>query len=302
MRAFVSVDWDFFIRSLYAWDWGHQESPFFIEGSMWEIRVSGLLANGLDIRDEMDPERWSKPRPLDFWNVLTGLGYNFGMLDELQESSELSTANFLVAESHAIAGPMFNQVADDIGPPEVILNFDAHHDMGYGDKVRVQRLVTRGEVTCDMWLRSLMSQDAFHAAKTRAAIIYPNWRFDEFPMSDEWESLRQVVPRGVLGRTEIGVFEKRDGSATSIVAPGEKIDVQALFICRSGAWSPPWLDDLFVRFVGAVDEHTGVLPYEYVSENTPDIMPLRPRASFSWKRAEAMAAQFKSMVDSRRDQ
>jgi hypothetical protein len=294
MRAFVSVDWDFFVRSLYAWDWGHQESPFFMEGPMWEIRVSGLLMNGLDIRGEMDPEKWADPKPLEFWSTLRQLGYNFDVIEETCDTAYLSSPNFVIADSHAIAGPAFNGVAEEIGAPEIILNFDAHHDMGYRSRVEVNKMVTRGEVTCDMWLRSLMSQDSFLDAKTRAHVIYPNWRFAEFPMSEEWNALREVLPRGILGRTAIGPFAKPDGSATDVVCPAEEIEVVALFICRSSAWTPPWLDGRFVEFVRSL----GKTPYEfeYVSEHTPDIRPFTPRTSFSWERAETMAAQFKGMM------
>jgi hypothetical protein len=50
LRAFVSVDWDYFVRSLYAWDWGHQESPFFMSGAMWEIIGLDSAMAGLAIR------------------------------------------------------------------------------------------------------------------------------------------------------------------------------------------------------------------------------------------------------------
>jgi hypothetical protein len=295
MKAFVSVDWDFFVRSLYGWDWGHQETPFFMEGPMWEIRVSGLLMNGLDLRKEMDPERWAHPKPLDFWQTLRQLGYDFDVLDEI----DASAPNVVIADSHAIAGPAFNGVAVEIGAPDIIINFDAHHDMGYGDKVAVNRMVSRGQVSCDMWLRALMSADEFLDAETRANIVYPNWRFEEFPISEEWDSLRSVVPHGILGRTSIAPFAKPDGSATDVVCPDTNIEVQALFVCRSSAWTPPWLDSLFIHFIQALGKHAQ--GYEYVSENTPEIKPLTPRASFSWDRAEAMAAEFNGMMSRKRD-
>lgn len=300
MRAFVSVDWDFFVRSLYSWDWGHQETPFFMEGPMWEIRVSGLLMNGLDIRGEMDPEKWAQPKPLQFWGTLKHLGYNFDTLEdvyELNHEADLTQPNLVVADSHAMAGPTFNNVANDIGAPDVIINFDAHHDLGYKSKVEVNRMVTRGQSTCDMWLRLLMSQDSFADAETKAHIVYPNWRFDEYPISEEWNQLRDVLPRGILGRTSIGVFAQPDGSATEVVCPAEEIDVEALFVCRSSAWTPPWLDGLFVEFVQSLGKSSHI--FEYVSEQTPGIRPLTLRTSFSWERAETMADQFKHMMASR---
>lgn len=292
MRAFISIDWDYFVRSLYEWDWGHQESPFFMEGGMWEIRASGFLMQGLDLRPEMDPAKWATPKPWSFWDILSQLGYNWSMLDDINDEEELDTSNFLVADSHAIAGPMFKQIADNLGPPDIIINFDAHHDMGYGDKVRINRLVTSGQVTCDMWLRLLMST----YGEMRTNVVFPDWRFEEFSVESEWQALKKVLPPGVAKRTKIDSFTSKDGSVSDVVKPAEKIDVEALFICRSSAWTPPWLDQQFIDFVEEATNHVSGFPSEYVSERLSTIQPLTPRTSFSWERAEAMASQMKGLM------
>lgn len=290
MRAFVSIDWDYFVRSLYAWDWGHQESPFFMEGGMWEIRASGLLMQGLDLRPEMDPTKWATPKPWNFWDILSQLGYNWLMLDEAEGHTD--HANFVVADSHAVAGPAFRGAAEDLGPPDIIINFDAHHDMGYGSKAQVNRMVSSGQVSCDMWLRSLMSM----YANMRTNVVFPDWRFAEFSIESEWQALKKVLPAGIAKRTRIGSFTDESGAVSSVVKPARQIDVEALFICRSSAWTPPWLDQQFIDFVEGVGEHTGVSPYEYASENIPTIEPMTPRKSFSWERVEAMASQMKALM------
>jgi hypothetical protein len=290
MRAFVSVDWDYFVRSLYAWDWGHQESAFFMSGAMWEIRMSGLLVNGLDLRDEMDPAKWANPKPGSFWNILSQLGYDFSALDVVAEERGIST--FVVADSHAVAGPTFKTIADELGPPDVLVNLDAHHDMGYGDKAAVRKMVAKGQVTCDMWLQSL----ALMYPEMKIRVVYPNWRFEEFPVSDEWDALKKVLPSGVLKRTKVGAFIDEDEAVSSIVKPAKKIKVEALFICRSSAWTPPWLDSQFIDFVDGIQDHTGVSPFEYVSERTGHIHPLEVRQDFSLERAQAMADQMKGLL------
>lgn len=290
MRAFLSIDWDYFVRSLYSWDWGHQESPFFMEGGMWEIRVSGLLMQGLDIRGEMDPKKWAQPKPWSFWNILSQLGYDFSMLDESSEVGGI--CNYMVADSHAVAGPFFREVSDFFGHPDIIINFDAHHDMGYGDKAKIDRLVKSGQVTCDMWLRLLMSR----YPKMRANVVYPNWRFEEFSLESEKKELKRVLPPGVFKRTQIGAFMDETGAVSDVVKPANEIKVQALFICRSSAWAPPWLDKQFIDFVSEFGNHTGIEPCEYVHESLQNIKPFTPRDSFSWERAEAMAKQWKDMM------
>lgn len=261
-----------------------------MSGAMWEIRMSGLLASDLDITTEMDPAKWANPKPWTFWNIFSQLGYDFSFIDAVSE--DLCTSNFVVADSHAVAGPTFKNVSDELGPPDIIINIDAHHDMGYHDKAAVNRMVASGNVSCDMWLRSLASL----FSETKINVVYPNWRFDEFPISDEWDSLKKVLPAKILKRTKIGSFVDENGSISKVVKPAKKIQVEALFICRSSAWTPPWLDSQFIEFVKGIEDQVSTPPFEYVSENTGHIHPLRVRNDFSMDRARTMAAQMKEML------
>lgn len=293
MRAFVSVDWDYFIRSLYSWDWGHQESPMFMQGWMWATRAASLMANGLDIEAEMDPARWANPKPASFWNILSQLGYDFYPLDSMViESGGVGVQNFVIADSHAMAGPAFREIAEDIGVPDIIINFDAHHDMGYGNKAAIRRQIAKGTVTCDMWLLSLMSM----YREMRANVVFPNWRLEEFSMQDEWESMKKVISPQVQRRTKIGAFIGEDGTVSDVVKPDSRIEVQALFICRSSAWAPPWLDGQFVDFIDGIQDHVSFPPFECVSEQMPDIKPLEVRKDFSMDQARAMAEQWRTFM------
>jgi hypothetical protein len=290
MRAFLSIDWDYFVRSLYAWDWGHQESAFYMSGGMWEIRMSSLLANGLDITQEMDPARWSNPRPWTFWSILDQLGYDFSFIGATKEI--LGSENFVVADSHAVAGPVFNGVAEELGPPDIIINFDAHHDMGYGSKSQVDAMVKSGQVDCAMWLRALASR----FPETNISVIYPDWRLEEFPISEERKALKEVLPSQVLKRTKIGSFTDKDGSISKVAKPSRKIEVEALFICRSSAWTPPWLDSQFIEFVESIEDYVSDPPFEYAPERLGHIHVLECREDFSAERARAMAEQMKQLM------
>jgi len=292
MRAFVSVDWDYFVRSLYSWDWGHQESPMFMAGWMWETRMAGLLSNNLDIQGEMDPARWANPKPSSFWNILSQLGYDFSVLDSIVESGKCLVPNVVVADSHAVAGLAFKGVANEVGSPDIIINFDAHHDMGYGNKAAVQKLIRQGTLTCDMWLLLLM--DLYREMK--AHVVFPNWRLEELPLDGEWDDMKKVIPPQVQRRTKIGAFVGEDGAVSEVVRPDQRLEVEALFVCRSSAWTPPWLDEQFIDFIDEIRDHTGCEPYEYVSEQTPDIRPLEPRKDFSMERARAMSEQWRQLL------
>lgn len=301
MRAFVSVDWDFFVRSLYSWDWGHSESSFFMAGGMWEIRAAGFFGAGINIEEEMSPARYANPKPESFWNILKQLGYDFSVLDRVATefaSNWVEVPNFVVSDSHSTAGPVFVGVADEIGPPDVIINFDAHHDMGYGDKAKIKQKMKQGVCSCDMWLLALM--DRYKDMDLRANIVYPNWMLEERSLEEEWKQIKTTVPPKVLKRTKIGTFIGEDGSVSDVVKPDDQIEVEALFICRSSAWVPPWLDKKFIEFVEsaqeALQEFENVNLHDYHCEEEGHIRPLEVREDFSMDRARAMGNEWKTLM------
>jgi len=296
-KACLSIDWDYFVRSLGDWDWSHKETPFFMGSDMWHIRVATMLLQELDIMEEMSPEKWARPRPETFWSVLEQLGYNFD-----------NVASLIVAESHSAAGPAFyeaydvltarmlwelqQRTADKFVRPDCIINFDAHHDLGYCEWARLEEMIEEGTCTCDMWLCALL--DWF--PKVEARIVYPNWLREESSIERQWKSLTDKLPQYMLDRVEMGFFEDEDGSVSDVVChPKEEIEVQALFICRSGAWTPPWLDHQFINFVEEIASITGVEPEEFVSaqEHTPS--PSDPR-EFDVEEAQKLADQWKALM------
>jgi hypothetical protein len=126
-------------------------------------------------------------------------------------------ARLFFADSHAQAA----HAAVRTGVTEV-WNFDAHHDCGYegawDDPKRV------GWVACANWMC------AYALGGAALYVRYPAWRADALT--------REIPPlcpvdRGLDGGRDIG-------------APFDLV-----FVARSGAWTPPWLDEGFEAFLAA---------------------------------------------------
>jgi hypothetical protein len=97
-----------------------------------------------------------------------------------------------------------------------VWSFDAHHDCGYeGALEDVDRL---GWVGCANWMCYYFLRGA------ELHVRYPAWRRDAL--------MRELPPLCPVER------QLDDGEI-----PAESFDM--IFICRSSAWTPPWLDDAF---------------------------------------------------------
>jgi hypothetical protein len=95
-----------------------------------------------------------------------------------------------------------------------VWNFDAHNDLSYSNRTTKE---------CDNWawwaLQDSLIQE-YH-------IVYPEWRLqdeEDFPIQPS--SLHYEIPAELPPRFD------------------------AVFVCRSSAWTPSWCDDAWLRFVG----------------------------------------------------
>jgi len=124
-------------------------------------------------------------------------------------------ARLYFADSHAQAA----HPAVRTGVTEV-WNFDAHHDCGYegawDDPLQL------GWVGCANWMC------AYALAGAALRVRYPSWRRDIL-----W---REAAP---LCRAEREIDDGR-------VVP---VTFDLIFVARSGAWTPPWLDERFDAFI-----------------------------------------------------
>lgn len=121
-----------------------------------------------------------------------------------------------VSDSHALS----YDIAREQGCDTVYL-FDAHADLGYGGLSSLDF-----EVNCANWLGKLMKDKLIEEAN----IIYSPYTA---------EKPEYFKPINNAFNVCYPCFNSLDTG----------IEVSAVHICRSGAWTPPWLDERFARFV-----------------------------------------------------
>lgn len=132
-----------------------------------------------------------------------------------------------VSDSHALS----YDIAKENHCTSVYL-FDAHADLGYGGLSSLQF-----EVNCSNWLGKLLKDG--HIKK--ANIIYSPYTIEK-P-----EHFKQIN----------SIYDVRYCSFNTI---DKDITVTAIHICRSGAWTPPWMDKQFNQFINALK-----IPYKIIN-------------------------------------
>ncbi|HEY8500865.1 MAG TPA: arginase [Clostridia bacterium] len=133
-----------------------------------------------------------------------------------------------VSDSHALS----YQIAKENHCQTVYL-FDSHADLGYGGLSALNF-----EVNCSNWLGKLLKDKQIN----EAYILYS-------PYTTEKPDYFQPMT---------SIYNIRYCNFNDLI--GKCIAVLAIHICRSGAWTPPWLDQKFNQFIAALG-----LPYETVN-------------------------------------
>lgn len=121
-----------------------------------------------------------------------------------------------VSDSHALS----YDIAKENDCKKVYL-FDAHSDLGYGGISSLNF-----EVNCANWLGLLLKNRQIREAD----IIYSPYTAEEpeyFKSMNDRFNIRYVN------------FDELD----------KEIEVSAVHVARSGAWTPPWLDEKFAQFL-----------------------------------------------------
>lgn len=131
-----------------------------------------------------------------------------------------------VSDSHSLS----YDIARDNGCSTVYL-FDAHADLGYGGLSSLSF-----EVNCANWLGKLLNDKLIE----KANIIYSPFTCEK---PEYFKSINSIYSIRYLSVDELG----RD------------IKVQAVHICRSGSWTPPWFDERFIRFI-----NDSKIPYQII--------------------------------------
>ncbi|WP_449443845.1 arginase [Ureibacillus acetophenoni] len=131
---------------------------------------------------------------------------------------EESTKVF-VSDSHALS---YN-IAKNFKCDKVYL-FDAHSDLGYGGFSSLTF-----EVNCANWLGHLLKQKQIKEAN----IIYSPYtkeRPEYFNKMNKRFNIKYLKMKDLIN-----------------------LSTNVIHICRSGAWSPPWFDNEFTRFVKSLN-------------------------------------------------
>jgi hypothetical protein len=207
------VDWDYFFfnpleagdmtHDVFLFDWGHRESPLFID-TMWPIRAASFIRNQLPL-----------PRVNNLWK-------KFWSRFQFTPHATLE-----VADSNAYAG-LAKPAAPLLSFDHVWL-YDAHHDSGYGIKSYqswARKFVeSKGVIDCSDWM--LVHQ--FYGSKLHYR--FPKWH-------------KHYLKEGVEVCKGVKLEAKVDSPNTRPTGL-----FSHAFICRSGAWVPPWCDKEFLKFV-----------------------------------------------------
>ena len=126
----------------------------------------------------------------------------------------------IVSDSHKVAYELAK-----LYKCEEVYNFDAHTDLSYGG---VDSL--KYEVNCANWLGKLLDEGIVK----RANIIFSPYTIERKDYFNEINSKFNVLYKDI-----------------SDIKP--KIKIDALHICRSGAWTAPWLDNDFNKFINELN-------------------------------------------------
>lgn len=230
----LSIDWDFFFNvptggaAVQLYDWGHSEKMPFLLGPIWHFRAAGFLAQGIELPIVKDWERiWGR------FNIP-------------------KDATLFYAESHSQA--THREILERVQGK--VVNFDAHHDLGYSDSA-VRQLLVEGRVDCANWL---LAYGTMLGVPTE--VVLPFWQ--------DKENLAEVPKRM---------------NNTARLDDGRAVDTpfSTIFVARSGSWVPSWCDEQFDEFIAACPASNKVDLHERLLGR-----PLE-RRSFDMEEARGMA-------------
>jgi hypothetical protein len=229
--SFVTVDYDFFIphkmyedvefpdgkilpgELVFDWQMDEGRAPAFDE-AIWRNRAANFATWGLDIQAMTMPT-------LSFEDFSAKLSARMG---------DYSTPMAWRGDSHGWAGIIVKDFAEMHGPMNVV-NFDAHHDLGYGSNA-LKDFAEKNSVGCDNWAVIGLSQGWIK----NYTVIYPDWLGRR-----EWNSLGGAWKN----REWLQEFRKQIKITTWNEWHDEIPETEAMYYCRSSSWVPPWRDPGF---------------------------------------------------------
>lgn len=136
--------------------------------------------------------------------------------------------------------------------------FDAHHDSGYHANSFAKFLDTQ-TYSCEDWMLYQQAKGCFDLT-----VHYPRWKPN---------GLKEKVAKGSITKQVIDDLKPLDTVFTDV------------FVCRSGAWVPPWCDRDFLDLIDASPLHS-----EQIDEEDMD-------REFTTDEAEAIASTIRHSAD-----
>lgn len=244
----ISIDWDFFLwraceakdhaltffpgtekeevsTGVWVFDWGHNEnqSPW-LQDLLWAIRYVGFTRVGLD--------------PVETTGVREDKGCVSPANFTRQVFQRLRVADdptIFLADSHVYGLRATRDAYLHAEQESVrVLHFDAHHDLGYDSDIS-----ENSDADCGSWLYHALVR----GLAKEAIVVYPDWRVTDF----DTEPVRDGHLRPFLEGEKPAVRFTR--FSEWLAEPAEDVEVDILNVARSGTWTPPWHDDLFLKFV-----------------------------------------------------
>lgn len=153
----------------------------------------------------------------DITKTMRSADFLNGFWDKLSEKFKFDeNTKLIVSDSHKEA----YYAAKEFDCNEV-LNIDAHTDLGYGGMESLNF-----EVNCANWLGKLLKDKVID----KGEIVLSPYSIED---PDDFEEINNNFN-----------IEYKD-----IDAIEENTEVKAIHICRSGAWTAPWLDCEFEEFI-----------------------------------------------------
>lgn len=109
--------------------------------------------------------------------------------------------------------------------------FDAHSDLGYGGLPSLEF-----ELNHANWLGKLLKEGHI----SRATIIYSPYTYEK---KEQFQEINNAFD---IDYSTLNDYRRLKELPVEVM-------VAAIHICRSGVWTPPWLDDDFSRFIRMVN-------------------------------------------------
>ena len=161
-----------------------------------------------------------KMRGADYLKKIKTTGREKGFWARLRKKIDIGSATVGVSESHAVLTPTA------LSECRRLILFDAHHDCFSTQE--------EGFTCCGDWARQWLECDK----NRRLTWVRPAW-VDPRP------------PKDLAARIDVFDEDSFDGADMKMAS--------FIHICRSGCWTPPWLDGKFIKFVRQVHPSPTIL-------------------------------------------